>query len=121
MDGGEWAAVVTSVAVVVLVGGLLVALTALASTLRALRKGVEDLREEALPAVDEMRQTVRQAQGELDRLDNLINTAETISQTVDAASRLAYLTFSNPAVKAMSLGTGVGKAVRKLRGDEAVE
>jgi hypothetical protein len=121
MDGGEWAAVVTSVAVVILVGGLLVALMALARTLRTLREGVEDLRREAVPAVDEMRQTVHQARDELDRLDSLINTAETISQTVDAASRLAYLTFSNPAVKALSIGTGVGKAVRRLRGDDEPE
>lgn len=121
MGGAEWAVVVTSVAVVVLVAGLLVALRALARTLGALREAVEDLRREALPAVDEMRRTVRQAQGELDRLDGLVSTAETVSQTVDAASRLAYLTFSNPAVKALSFGTGVGKAVRRLRGDDEAE
>ncbi len=119
MDAGEWAAVLASVAILILTGGLLFALVSLSRTLRALRTGVEDLRREVLPAVVEMRQTVQQAQGELDRLDTLITTAESVSQTVDVASRLAYLTFSNPAVKALALGAGVGRAVRKLRKDEA--
>lgn len=118
MEAGEWAAVVTSLAVLILVGGLLVTLTTLSRTLRSLRSAVEEMRVEALPAVKEMRETVAQAQTELDKLDTLLSTAETVSQTFDSASRLAYLTFSSPAVKALSFGTGVGKAVRKLRGDE---
>ncbi len=118
MQAGDWAAVVTSIAVLILVGGLLVALTTLSRTLRALRSAVDEMRTEALPAVREMRETVRQAQDELDKLDTLLGQAEAISQTVDSASRLAYLTFSSPAVKALSLSAGVGKAVRKLRGEE---
>ena len=41
---------------------------------------------ETLPVVTEMRSTVLQANVELERVDNLLGTAESISSTVDSAS-----------------------------------
>ena len=37
---------------------------------------------------------------------------------VDAASDLAYRTFTNPVVKAMAVGTGTRRAVQRLKGDK---
>jgi len=45
----------------------------------------------------------------------VIGRAESIGGTVDSASRLAYLAFSNPLIKAVALGTGTSRAVRRLR------
>lgn len=115
MTGGELAAVIVAVAVVVLVVGLLVAFYSLTSTLRTLRTTVEELRAEALPLLGSMRTTVNQANAELVRVDDLLTTAESISTTVDSASRLAYLAFSNPLVKVLAFGAGAGRAARRLR------
>ena len=115
MDAGEIAAVVGAVAAGVLVVGLLVALSSLTRTLAALREAVDELHRETVPLVHEMQQTVQQANHDLHRVENLIGTAESVGQTVDAASRLAYLTFSNPVVKAMAFGAGVARAGRRLR------
>ena len=115
MTGGEVAAVIAAVALVVAVVALLFALAALVRTLRSLRTAVDDFRREALPIMGELRTTVGTANAELVRVDNLLTTAESVSSTVDSASRLAYLAFSNPVIKVLALATGTGRAARRLR------
>src|SRR5207253_2141204 len=58
---------------------------------------------------------------ELERVDTLLGTAESISTTVDSASRLAYLTFSSPVIKALAFGAGTSRAVRRFRRDQGPE
>ena len=119
MTTGDWAAVVVAVATCVLVLSLLLALVSMTRTMRALRSTVDQLRNETVPLVSDLRGTVGQANAELERVDHLLGTAESISTTVDSASRLAYLLFSNPVIKALAFGTGTARAVRRLRkGDE---
>ena len=45
----------------------------------------------------------------------MLGTAESIGGTVDSASRLAYLAFSNPVIKTMALASGTGRAARRFR------
>jgi hypothetical protein len=115
MTAGDWAAVVVSVASAVLVLGLLIALSNLGRTLRSLRATVDELRRETVPLVSDLRGTVGQANAELVRVDALLGKAESISTTVDSASRLAYLAFSNPVIKALAFGSGTARAVRRFR------
>ncbi|HLG00814.1 MAG TPA: DUF948 domain-containing protein [Acidimicrobiia bacterium] len=115
MSASEVAAIIAAVAAAVLVVGLLLALFSLGRTLGALREAVDELHRETIPLVRDMQQTVQQANHDLRRVEGIIETAESVGQTVDAASRLAYLTFSNPVVKAMALGAGVARAGRRLR------
>lgn len=119
MDANELAAVIVAVASAVLVIGLLVALAALTRTLRLLRVTVEDFRTQALPLVQDARATVAQAGQELERVDTLLTSAEGITATVDAASRLAYLAFSNPVIKILALGSGTARAARRFRKTKA--
>lgn len=115
MSGGEVAAVIAAVALVVAVVALLFALASLTRTLRSLRTTVDEFRREALPIMGELRTTVGTANAELVRVDNLLTTAESVGATVDSASRLAYLAFSNPVIKVLALATGTGRAARRLR------
>lgn len=115
MTAGEIAAVIASIAVAVLVLGLLVALVSVIGTLRSLREAADELRRTTVPLVAEVRAAVAQANAELGRVDGLLVTAESIGTTVDSASRLAYLAFSNPLVKIMALGAGTARASRRLR------
>lgn len=115
MTAGEVAALIAAVAIAVLVLGLVIALVSLIGTLRSLREAAEALRRTTVPLVSDMRETVAQANAGLERVDGLLGTAESISGTVDSASRLAYLAFSNPLVKAMAFGAGTARAARTLR------
>jgi hypothetical protein len=117
VTGGEWAAV--AVAVLAAAATVAVALTmvSLLRTLAALQDAVDTLRAETLPLVTDVRHAARQANTDLERAGAVLHTAESLSSTVDSASRLAYRAFSNPVVKAMALATGTSRAVRRLRED----
>lgn len=115
MDAGELAAIAIAVVAVGATLALLVALRSLVVTLRELRRTLEELHEQTVPLVRELRSATAQARHDLDHVDALLSSAESVGTTVEAASRLAYATFSNPVVKAMSLGAGVARAGRRLR------
>ena len=115
MEANDAAAVVVAVASALALAVLVYAIVALNRTLAQLRSAIEDMRRETLPVVSEMRTAVSQANLELERVDNLLGTAESISSTVDSASRLAYLAFSNPVIKTIAFASGTGRAARRFR------
>jgi hypothetical protein len=115
MSATDLAALIVAIASVVAVGLLAASLVAITRTLRALRETVEILRTETVPVVMELGETVRAANADLERVETLLGTAESISVTVDSASRLAYLAFSNPVIKVMALASGTTRAARRFR------
>jgi uncharacterized protein YoxC len=99
----------------VLVVFVCIALAALTKTMRTLRETIEQLRRQTLPVVADLQGTVHQANAELERVDGLLVSAESISATVDSASRLAYLALSNPVIKLLAFGAGTARASRRFR------
>jgi len=77
---------------------------------------VSDLQRETVPLVRQARVVVEEAATEMVRVSDVLGSAESVSATVDSASRLAYRAFSNPVVKVLAYGTGAGAALRRLVG-----
>ena len=71
---------------------------------------------ETVPLVHDARVVVDQAATEMVRVGDVLDSAEAVSSTVDSASRLAYRAFSNPVVKVLAYGTGLGSALRRFFG-----
>jgi hypothetical protein len=115
VDAGDAAAVVVAVASVIAVAVLVAAAVSLMKAAGELRRTAEQLRQEAVPLMTDLRQTVASAGAELERVDTLLGTAENVTATVDSASRLAYLAFSNPVIKALAFASGTGRAARRFR------
>jgi len=115
LSGSGLVALGAAVVLVVVVVATLVVLVSLLRTLRDLRATAEELRRGTLPLLADLRTTVVRANTELERVDGLLVTAETVSSTVDSASRLAYLAFSDPVVKVMAAGAGGARVARRLR------
>lgn len=115
MSAGDLAAVIVAITSVIAVGVLMFAVASLVSTMRSLRDTIEAIRVDAVPAVAELRRAATQANLELERVDELLGTAESISTTVDSASRLTYLVMSNPLIKIVAFGAGASRAARRLR------
>ena len=111
----DLAAVVVTVVCLAAVAVLTVAVVSLVRTMRELRDVVDDLRDSALPMVDDLRTTVTKADAELHRVDRVIGRAERIAATADHASRLTYRAFAPPLIKGLSLVSGAGQAGRRLR------
>ena len=116
MNAADLAAVIVAVCSVAAVVLLAVGVAALVRTLRALREVAGLLRTEAVPVLDDLRDTVDAAAEEVERLDRLVTTAETVTGTVDSASRLAYLAMANPVIKGVAFASGTARAARRLRG-----
>src|SRR5438105_14800488 len=95
-------AIVVAVAGAVALIAILLAIGALIRTLATLRIAVEQLQRQTTPLVGDLQSAVQRTNDSLGRVDNILDTAESISVTVDSASRLAYLTFSNPVVKGLA-------------------
>ncbi|MGH9094062.1 MAG: hypothetical protein ACRDXE_02775 [Acidimicrobiales bacterium] len=109
--------VVVGVTVVgtVVVLALLIAVVASIRAARQLRRAAAELRRETILLVDEVGGTVAHANAELERVDDLIGSAESITDTVGSASRLAYLTVANPLIKVLALSRGTSRASARLR------
>ena len=115
MSAVDLAAVIVTIVCLATVAVLTVAVVSLVRTMRELRAVVDDLRDSALPMVDDLRSTVARADAELHRVDRVIGRAERIAATVDHASRLAHRAFAPPLIKGLSLVSGAGQAGRRLR------
>jgi hypothetical protein len=81
---------------------------------RELAELVAELRTETLPLVRDARTVVDQAATEMERVGDVLGSAEAVSATVDSASRLAYRAFSNPVVKTVAFGSGLSGALKRL-------
>ena len=115
MSASDLAAIIVAVSAVLGVVLLVWAIVALTRTLSAVRVSVEEMRRETLPVIGELQRTVSQANTDLERLDTLLESATSVSNTVDSASELAYLAFSNPLIKAVAFATGTARAARAFR------
>jgi glutamate/tyrosine decarboxylase-like PLP-dependent enzyme len=113
--GSPTAAILVTVAATFVVMAMLGVVWYMARTMRVMRTAADELREESIELLNEIRGVVGTANSELERADGLLGTAESITATVDSASRLAYVTLSNPVVKVLAFGTGTRKAARRLR------
>jgi uncharacterized protein YoxC len=118
MSASEWLVAVGTVLLAVCVGALLLALVQVVATLRSLRRTVDALRAETVEMITEMRGAVRDAGYEVERVDALLTTAESVGDNLDSASRLVRRTVQNPVVKVMAFSTGTRRAVARMRKGE---
>jgi hypothetical protein len=104
-----------TVAATLVVLGLLWAALSLLRTARQLRILADELANHTAVVLDSVEVAMTRAQGDLDRVDDLIGSAEAINQAVGSTSRLARLAFSGPLIKIMALRAGTARAGRRLR------
>ncbi len=81
----------------------------------ALESAVEEFRSEAVPAVVELRDVVRRADGEVARIDELVGIAGSIGERVDAATEVTYRALTAPVIKGAAIASGTRRVARRLR------
>jgi predicted acylesterase/phospholipase RssA len=106
--------VVTGCSVVAMIAVLIVLQRVLA-TLRALRRALDDVADRTLPLVEDLATSLAEANEELARIDRLVGSAESISATVDASSKLAYRALSAPVIKTVAVTSGASRAAKRMR------
>ena len=106
--------VVTGCSIVAVIVVLAVA-TRLLIVLRRVTRMLDEITDQALPLVDQLATDLAEANDQLDRVDRLVGSAESISATVDATSKLAYRALSAPVIKTVAVRTGASRAAKRLR------
>src|ERR1700728_4502590 len=114
MGAAAIVALVASFVALVAVSATVVVAVSLGRRTRELSDLVAQVRTETVPLVRDARTVVDHAATEMERVGDVLGSAEAVSATVDSASRLAYRAFSNPVVKTVAFGSGLGGAFRRL-------
>jgi uncharacterized protein YoxC len=115
MTASDLATIIVTISAVVAAVVLVFGLIAVNRTLKEIRAAVDELRNETGPAIADLRETVQAANYELNRIDDLLGTAESIGGKVDSATRVAHLAFSAPMIKSLAVASGTGKAAKSFR------
>ncbi len=110
-----WLLAATAVVLLAVVVALALVIRRLIGSVRELASGLDGLRQQTLPLLADTRSALRKSEGVNRRADQLIDTATSITGTVDAATRLAYSVVSNPLVRILSFFTGTRRAAKRLR------
>lgn len=97
------------------VTAVMLVLWRLLTVIRELRHQIDRLDAQLVPLVDDLSRSLADANEELDRIDQLVGSAEAISATVDATSRLAYRALSAPVIKTVAVTSGASRAARRFK------
>jgi hypothetical protein len=116
VSAGTAVAIGVTVVATVAVIGLALAAWSLLRTARELRELAEELTDQTDVVLSGVEVAMARAQGELDRVDDLVGSAEAINATVGSTSRLARLAFSGPLIKVIAFRAGTARAGRRLFG-----
>ena len=108
--------VVAAVVTTLVVALLLASAVSLARTAGELRALADELGDHASAVLSDVDKVIEHAREELQRVDDLVGSAEVLSETVGSAGRLAQAAVSAPLIKLMAIGAGTARAGRRLRG-----
>ena len=110
-----WVAVAIFVALALVVVVLYKAVRVLGRTVDELVIGLDHVRSQTLPLLQETRSALKRSEGSANKADALLDVATSLTSTADSATRLAYRVVTNPAVKLLAWFTGTKTAASRLR------
>ena len=116
MSAADLAVVLVTIATLAAFVALVVLLTTVVRLVHEVRLTLDGVRRDTLPLIAEMSATVERAGIEVERVDELIDAAASIQHTVDSASRLTYLAFARPLIKAVAFWRGIQRGTRRAFG-----
>jgi len=114
-SAGDVALIVLAVFWGVLVLFLCVVLLNTFRMLESTKMLIDGIRQETVPLLAEVRDSVNKTNRELDRVDGMLVSAGSIVARVEKVSSLVEQAASSPLVKIISFGAGVSKAASRLR------
>ncbi|HEY1126182.1 MAG TPA: hypothetical protein VGF83_00315 [Actinomycetota bacterium] len=102
-----------------LVLGLCLVLVNTFNVLTSTKMLIDGIREETVPLLSEVRNSVVKTNRELDRVDGMLESAGSIMARVEKISLLVEQAASGPLVRIIALGAGLSKAASRFRSGKA--
>jgi uncharacterized protein YoxC len=119
ISAGDWALIVLSVAWAALVLFLCVVLLNTYNVLTSTKLLIDGIRQETVPLLTEVRNSIVKTNRELDRVDGMLESANAIVGRVEKISHLVEQVVSSPLVKLVGVGAGLRSAAARFRGGKA--
>ncbi|MFD2081033.1 protein of unknown function [Actinopolymorpha cephalotaxi] len=120
MTAGEIAGLIAAAALLLLVGLLAYPILKLGKVLDETRLLVRGVSDESVPLLGEVTTTVTTTNAQLERVDAITSSVQTVSDNVAGMSSLFAATLGGPLVKAAAFSYGVRRAIA-ARGRRDVE
>jgi uncharacterized protein YoxC len=118
-SAGDVALIVLAAFWALLVLGLCLVLVNTYNVLTSTKVLIDGIREETVPLLSEVRNSVVKTNRELDRVDGMLESAGSIVARVEKISRLVEQAASGPLVRIIALGAGLSKAASRFRSGKA--
>jgi uncharacterized protein YoxC len=118
-SAGDVALIVLAAFWALLVLGLCLVLVNTYNVLTSTKMLIDGIREETVPLLSEVRNSVLKTNRELDRVDGMLESAGSIVARVEKVSRLVEQAASGPLVRIIALGAGLSKAASRFRSGKA--
>lgn len=115
MSAGEIAGLIAAVAFVLLVGFIAIPLIKLGRTLDETSRLVRGVTDGTMPLLGEVTTTVTTANAQLERVDAITSSAQTVTTNAAALSSLVAATVGGPLVRVAAFTYGVRKALTARR------
>jgi hypothetical protein len=116
-SAGDVALIVAFWALLVL--GLCLVLVNTFNVLTSTKMLIDGIREETVPLLSEVRDSVAKTNRELDRVDGMLESAGSIVARVEKISGLVEQAASGPLVRIIAIGAGLSKAASRFRSGKA--
>ena len=116
LTAGDTALVVLAAFWGLLVAFLCYVLFNTSRVLESTKMTIDEMRQETVPLLREVRTSVEKTNRELDRVDGMLKSAGNVVERVERLSGLVEQAAASPLVKIISLGAGLKGAVSKVTG-----
>ena len=114
-SAGDVALIVLAAFWGLLVLALCIVLLGTFNVLTATKTLIDGIREETVPLLTEVRNSVVKTNRELDRVDGMLEAANNIVGRVERISKLVEQAVTSPLVKVVGLGAGLRTAASRFR------
>jgi len=118
LSGGDVALIVLAAFWGVLVIFLAAVLFVMSGVLQSTKTLVDGIREETVPLIHEVKNTVTGVNKELDRVDGIMVSAGKISKSAERVTAVVEQAVSNPLIKLIAFTAGAQRAVKRMRGEK---
>jgi uncharacterized protein YoxC len=82
--------------------------------LREVSKSIDELRQETVPLLHEVTETVRGVNREMDRVDGLLESAGRLAKNAERIGAVVEQTVSSPLIKVLAFTAGASRAFRRV-------
>jgi methyl-accepting chemotaxis protein len=84
----------------------------------SLKETVDGITKETVPLIHDVDLTVKGVNQEIERVDTIMSSAQTVAKNVETISHTIQAAVTNPLVKALAFFAGARRASKKFREDK---